>query len=66
MNRNHLSLTATDQQTTISLRHLTLAELRQLDHYLNEVGPFGELRMIVEKGRVKYMEVVRSHRVGGG
>ena len=63
---NILPTTVIEGTHTLELRHLHFAELGQLDAYLAEVGEFGELRLIIEKGRIRFVEVVKIRRVGGG
>lgn len=48
----------------LELRHLRLAELRQLDDCLAEVGSYGEVRLIIAKGRISFVEIVKSRRIG--
>jgi len=54
---------ATDGRNTIVLRHLTLAQLRRIDNSLDEVGEYGEVRLRVEKGWIRFVETVVSRRV---
>jgi hypothetical protein len=43
-----------------------ITKLSLLDNCLDEIGDYGELRLIVEKGRIRFVEVVKSRRVGEG
>jgi hypothetical protein len=54
---------ASDGRDTILLHHLTLAHLRRIDKSLEEVGEYGEVRLRVEKGVVRFVEVVVSRRL---
>jgi len=54
---------ATNGHDTITLRRLTLHTLKRLDASLEDVGDFGEVRLRVEKGVVRFVEVVVSRRV---
>lgn len=54
---------ASDGRDTILLRRLTLAHLRRIDKSLEEVGDYGEVRLRVEKGVVRFVEVVVSRRL---
>lgn len=56
-------LQATNGHDTITLRRLTLHTLKRLDASLEDVGDFGEVRLRVEKGVVRFVEVVVSRRV---
>lgn len=59
--KNHIQ--ATDGQESIQLRRLTLHTLKRIDNSLEDVGDFGEVRLRVEKGVVRFVEVVVSRRV---
>lgn len=54
---------ATDGQESIHLRRLTLHTLKRIDNSLEDVGEYGEVRLRVEKGMVRFVEVVVSRRV---
>lgn len=56
-------ISATDGVKTVELRRLSLAQLKRVDHMLEQLGDFGEVRLIVEKGAIKFVEVVVSRRV---
>jgi len=40
-------------------RHL----VRQIDEALGKVGDFGEVRLVVVKGRLRFIQIVRSEAV---
>lgn len=57
-------LTATAQDVSdLKLRYFTVAQLLRLEDMLDDVGEYGELRLIVEKKRVKFAQVVKSRRL---
>lgn len=57
-------LTATAQDVSdLKLRYFTVAQLLRLEDILDDVGEYGELRLIVEKKRVKFAQVVKSRRL---
>lgn len=58
-----LMIHATDGEKTIELHRLTLPQLRRIDRLLEDLGDFGELRLIVENRVVKYVEVVVSRKI---
>jgi hypothetical protein len=45
---------------THRLRFVTPQLLERVQAALGGVGPFGEVRLIVQKGRVRFIEVLRS------
>ena len=57
------NVTATDGNKTIRLRRMNLVQLKRIDNLLEQVGEFGELRLIVEKGAVRFVEVVVSKKL---
>jgi hypothetical protein len=46
--------------STISLKVLSRSQIKRIDEMLSELGPFGELRLIVRKGRLRFIERVES------
>ena len=43
---------------------LTAPVLGQIEEALAEVGDFGEVRLVVVKGRLRFIQIVRSESVG--
>jgi hypothetical protein len=63
MELNDLSVdTSNLELLTLDLHHLTLLQVLHLDQLLDEVGDYGEVRLIVEKKRVKFVQVLRSQK----
>jgi len=64
MNRNN----SPHQQTVITLEAplevLNPNLVRQVDHALAEVGAFGEVRLIVAKGQLRFIQTMQSERAG--
>jgi hypothetical protein len=48
------------QTTDLSLKVLNSGQIQRIDNMLDEMGPFGELRLIKKKGRVRFIEKVES------
>ena len=44
----------------LSLKVLSGSQVQRIDSLLDEMGPFGELRLIKKKGRVRFIEKVES------
>ena len=63
MNESSISITASDGQKTIQLRRMNLVQLKRIDTLLEQVGEFGELRLIVEKGAIRFVEIVVSKKL---
>ena len=58
-----------DRACTISeaidqLQFLTPQLVRRLEAALSSVGAFGEVRLVVLKGRVRFIEIMRSEALG--
>lgn len=47
----------------LKLRYFTWAQLVRLENLLDEVGEYGELRLIVEKKQIKFAHIVKSQRL---
>ena len=58
----HLA-TVVEGTRTVSLRHLSCTQLVHLEHLLDEIGEFGEVRLIVDRGTIKFVEVLTSRRL---
>lgn len=54
---------ATDGAQNVKLRCLSLSQLRRIDHLLEQLGDYGEVRLIVDKGAVKFVELVVSRKI---
>lgn len=52
------------------LTFLTRQTVRRVDEALSRLGPYGEVRLIVVKGRLRFIQTMRSEEVtvaeGGG
>ena len=42
---------------------LSPQQLQQIEHALAEIGDYGEVRLIIEKGRLKFIQRVTSEEV---
>jgi hypothetical protein len=51
------------ERKTETKRSLTPSEVRMINEALRSVGEFGEVRLIVQKGRVRYVVTQMSHDV---
>ncbi len=47
----------------VRLRKLTVEQVEQIDQFLNLIGDYGEVHLIVQHGEVKYINKVESHKV---
>ena len=63
MSESSISITASDGKKTIRLRRMNLVQLKRIDTLLEQVGEFGELRLIVERGSIRFVEIVVSKRL---
>jgi len=43
------------------LRFLTAKEINVIDDLLTSVAPFGEVRLAVQKGKLRFVSSVKSH-----
>jgi len=44
------------------LTRLTVEQVEQIDRLLASIGEYGELRLIVQRGVLKYINKVESHK----
>ncbi len=58
-----MAVVITDDQKRIELRKLTPRQLKRLDLLLEQVGEFGAVKLVVEKGVVKFVEITVSKRL---
>lgn len=47
----------------LRLKRLTLDQVRCIDEMLASVGEYGEVRLIVQKGELRYINQVVSHKM---
>ena len=52
-----------DGQSRVTLRKLTLRQIKRIDLLLEQVGDFGSVTLVVEKGVVKFVEVIVSKKL---
>ncbi len=57
---------STGDPTQVRLVNLTAWQVRRIDRLLTDVGPFGEVRIIKEKGRVSFVEKIQSIKMTDG
>lgn len=43
------------------LKFLSESQVRMVDEALSAVGDYGEVRLVVQKGRVRYVVIEKSH-----
>lgn len=54
-----------ESPSQFSLRMLRPHEVAAIDQALGEVSPYGEVHLVVESGRLRYIRTVRSEAVVG-
>ncbi len=42
------------------LKILTAAQVRKIDEFLDQIGPFGEVRLIKSKGKLRFITTVET------
>ncbi|MFN8384427.1 MAG: hypothetical protein U0V02_20985 [Anaerolineales bacterium] len=47
----------------LRLYKLTLAQIRRIDEILDELGEYGEVHIIVQKGELRYINKVESYKL---
>ena len=51
----------TPPETTERLTHLRPCQVEMIDEAIGRVGEFGEVRLVIEKGRLRYVCIQQSH-----
>ncbi len=54
-------LPATSEENKKHLNHLCPSQVEMIDEAIGNVGEFGEVRLVIEKGRLRYVCVQQSH-----
>jgi hypothetical protein len=60
MDNSSQSSSHRQNSTSESLQFLQPAQITIIDRALEQVGDFGEVRLVVEKGKLRYIEVTHS------
>ena len=47
----------------LALLKLTLEQVKRIDEMLDDVGDYGEVHIIVQKGELRYINKVESYRL---
>ena len=47
----------------LKLLRLTLEQIKRIDEMLAEVGDYGEVRIIVQRGELRYINKVESYKL---
>jgi hypothetical protein len=55
-----------DTPSVARLMNLTPWQVSRIDRLLTDIGPYGEVRIIKEKGRVTFVEKVESIKIADG
>lgn len=53
----------TQPEATEHLTHLRPCQVEMIDEAIGRVGEFGEVRLVIEKGRLRYVCIQQSHDV---
>ncbi len=58
-----MAVTVFDERNSIQVRKLTLRQVKRVDVLLEQVGEFGSVTLVVEKGVVKFVKVTVSKKL---
>ena len=62
MEKDPLQTTSqTDNHTWRSLKFLSLVQIQMIDEALSAVGDYGEVRLIMQKGHLRFVVTQNSH-----
>ena len=51
-----------DSQDGLKLKFLSPAQIRQIDEVLTQLGEYGEIHLIIQRGELRYINKVQSYR----
>ena len=63
-----LTLHVTNRDGTLSdvkLERLEVLEIKKIEEALKKVGAFGEVQLVVEKGRIRFVRTLKSEPMNG-
>jgi hypothetical protein len=46
----------------LKLKKLSPEQVETINYYLNSMGDYGEIHIIVQKGEIRYINTMESHR----
>jgi hypothetical protein len=61
MRHHEVKAQATEHLDEKSLKVLNYLQVRRIDQLLSELGPFGELRLIVKNGTLRFIQKLESY-----
>ena len=56
--------TVTKITSDLTLRRLTLEQIRRIDEMLTALPDYGEVRLIVQRGQLRYINKMESYKTG--
>ena len=59
--RNNQANRIKTEPTLADMANLSRKDILMIDEAITSVGEFGEVRLVVEKGRLRYVVVQKSH-----
>lgn len=60
--KNQEPLSGDQHPANLKLYKLTLEQVRRIDEILDELGEYGEVHIIVQKGELRYINKVESYK----
>lgn len=58
-------LTQNKKTSNQMVKGLTPEQIREINAYLDSLGEYGEIRLVVQRGELRYINTVASHKVAG-
>ncbi|MBI3914320.1 MAG: hypothetical protein HY327_09080 [Chloroflexi bacterium] len=52
-------------RSDVKLERLDALEIKKIEEALKKVGAFGEVHLVVEKGRVRFVRTLKSEPIDG-
>ena len=58
-----MATTLSDGERKTTVQNLTLVQIKRIDTALTQIGNYGAVKLIVENGTIKFMEVTVSKKL---
>lgn len=61
VNQKYIDESATEDERTYIPKHMEMYQISMIDEALGTLGDYGEVRLIVEKGRLRFIVTQKSY-----
>lgn len=61
VNHKHMDKPITEEERSFIPKHMEMHQISMIDEALGTLGDYGEVRLIVEKGRLRFIVTQKSY-----